>query len=69
MTKVLFLQRSGARWPGANPELSDDEAKALIEAGTCVPYSDEARAQVQAALKANPNAESVELAAKAPKQK
>lgn len=50
MPQVLFTQRSGPYWPGANPHLSDEKAAECIKDGKAIPYSDESRAKIKELL-------------------
>lgn len=62
MPQVLFTQRSGPYWPGANPVLSDEKAADAIKSGLAVAYSDEARDKVRGLLAAG-SVESVAIPA------
>jgi hypothetical protein len=48
--KLLYLKRSGAHWPGAVVERSDDDAEQLVGSGVCVPYTAEQHAIVREIL-------------------
>lgn len=40
--RVLFIERYGAYYPGADPNLDKDEATRLIALGVCKPYEEPA---------------------------
>jgi hypothetical protein len=47
MPQVLYTKRKGIYWPGANPSVSEEEAKQLIKDGYAVEYSEENRKKIR----------------------
>ena len=53
MPKVLMTKRDGLHWPGADRDVSPEEAKALIASGAAVELNDENRKKVRESTEAS----------------
>lgn len=60
MPKVLMTKRQGIYWPGADRDVSQEEAKSLIASGAAVAFSEANRKKIRDHIEENPEeAESV----------